>query len=862
LATVPTATSQVTYTCNGTTVAYTVTFKFLATGDLVVTKTETATGTVSSLTYATDYTVTGAGGTTGTVTLTAGSKCASGYTLTIKRTVAFTQGTAFSTQGSFNPKTHENAFDRLTMEAQQLDRDRAELATKQAADDAARQAADAVLSATESSNHTTELAAIAALNGTSHAVTSLSSVLAYGSSTPRTLTMRFADRGNILDYGAACDFDTVLKTGTDDTAAIQGAVDANAGATVYVPASKTGKCCMVSHAIMLPSGTTITGDGYNSCLVVKPGGWNVRVDAGPGCADTRNYGILTATGQTAYGGVSNIAIQNLRLRGAKDTPDDVRENTPNLVQLGCASDTTIDHVYFENNHYKAFWSAGSHDLAYHALTRLRFTNNYAYDIAFYGQDDGIGSEASFQWNGSHGLFYGNLITHSGNGIAANFEDNHIIGNSFYDIIGEAITIAGDAWGAPNSSVVGNHIYAEPILWCGGGTNAGCFTGIHAGGFPASANQHNSVLIADNKIYIALSISGIQTYCISARGIDADIRGNHCEYDIKRDISRESSNLYFGVNLSQSDDTVWAPYYTVSDNVVSAYTSTGAANYGTASGLAAFTTAAGDNKITVDSRHNIVRNFPDTSIAWGYGFAGAPHHLAVRMINDMAEGRTLDGVTTAGGLVNVGYSYLGARNQAFSVAFDSTVSPTTYTSPYIAPPPAGLPLASVLPDYLVTISNTGELQRFPTYPVARRSEPATPTSPGFAGQIAFSGREQVWVATGTDQWNKFPLDSTPTGLGIGSGHVAINAANSTVQELGVSTSGAFTIDNPTSAISGHRLTLRIKNTSGGALGTITWDTAYKLSTWTSPATGYSRSITLVFNGTNWVEESRTPADVPN
>jgi hypothetical protein len=44
--------------------------------------------------------------------------------------------------------------------------------------------------------------------------------------------------------------------------------------------------------------------------------------------------------------------------------------------------------------------------------------------------------------------------------------------------------------------------------------------------------------------------------------------------------------------------------------------------------------------------------------------------------------------------------------------------------------------------------------------------------------------------------------------------------------------------------------------------VTGDTLYKLADWISPAKAFSRSIDFRFNGTNWVEVARTPADVPN
>lgn len=73
--------------------------------------------------------------------------------------------------------------------------------------------------------------------------------------------------------------------------------------------------------------------------------------------------------------------------------------------------------------------------------------------------------------------------------------------------------------------------------------------------------------------------------------------------------------------------------------------------------------------------------------------------------------------------------------------------------------------------------------------------------------------------------------------------------------------AFTINDPTNSFRGMHFTVRIRNTSGGALGAVTWSTAYKMTAWTSPATGFSRSVDFKYNGAVWVEAGRT-ADVPN
>ena len=92
---------------------------------------------------------------------------------------------------------------------------------------------------------------------------------------------------------------------------------------------------------------------------------------------------------------------------------------------------------------------------------------------------------------------------------------------------------------------------------------------------------------------------------------------------------------------------------------------------------------------------------------------------------------------------------------------------------------------------------------------------------------------------------------------------INASLGNQFDITVTNTGAFTVGNPASAIfAGQRITVRIINASGGTLGTVTWGSNYRLSSWVSPANGFSRAIDFQYDGAKWVEVSRTPADVPN
>lgn len=116
--TVSTTTSSVgPYSCNGSTTEFPVTFPFLENDDLVVYLID-SNGDSTTLTIDTHYTVTGAGGSSGTVTTVA--TYASGNTILIDRVVDLLQETDLENQATYYPEVLEDALDKLTMIAQQL----------------------------------------------------------------------------------------------------------------------------------------------------------------------------------------------------------------------------------------------------------------------------------------------------------------------------------------------------------------------------------------------------------------------------------------------------------------------------------------------------------------------------------------------------------------------------------------------------------------------------------------------------------------------------------------------------------------------------------------------------------------------
>lgn len=117
-ATVSTTAPRNDYVGTGATATYSYTFRIFAATDLRVTTRNTA-GVETTLTYPTDYTVTGVNRASGgTIVLTAGN-LTTDYALTIRFDRTPRQSTDLRNQGSFLPQTHEDKFDELTRYAQQ-----------------------------------------------------------------------------------------------------------------------------------------------------------------------------------------------------------------------------------------------------------------------------------------------------------------------------------------------------------------------------------------------------------------------------------------------------------------------------------------------------------------------------------------------------------------------------------------------------------------------------------------------------------------------------------------------------------------------------------------------------------------------
>jgi hypothetical protein len=124
--TISSATNRNDYIGNGTADTFAYSFRILDDDHLLVTVRD-STGTETTLTKTTDYTVTGVGTSGGNVLLVNGSQdwldvdgdLDTGWYLTIRRVLPLTQPTDIRNQGAFYPEVHEDALDRLVMQNQQ-----------------------------------------------------------------------------------------------------------------------------------------------------------------------------------------------------------------------------------------------------------------------------------------------------------------------------------------------------------------------------------------------------------------------------------------------------------------------------------------------------------------------------------------------------------------------------------------------------------------------------------------------------------------------------------------------------------------------------------------------------------------------
>lgn len=341
--TLSTTQSRVNYLGAGSTGPFAIPFRFFTNADLLVTKRSTL-GVDSTLTLTTDYTLTGAGNATGTLTLV--TALATGEVLTIRRVPALTQAVDLRNQGPYYGATHEDALDRLVMQLQEL-RDELSRAVriKESWDPALLslllkpETGKALVwqSATELGNSTLDSSSVA-LPGESRTVATLSAYL---------LNNRVF---NVRDYGAVGD------NSTDDYAAIQAAITAAAAATsgmaiVYLPVG----LYRISEGLTVPGGVTLQGAGAYS----DASGFGT--DPRTQIRYTKTSGIAITLLGSATEGHKSIHLRDFVLLGTADADGGI------LVGSAAGGAQQVNHSSIKNVTVNGFPKANAYGLSFRRM---------------------------------------------------------------------------------------------------------------------------------------------------------------------------------------------------------------------------------------------------------------------------------------------------------------------------------------------------------------------------------------------------------------------------------------------------------------------------------------------------------------
>jgi hypothetical protein len=134
-----------------------------------------------------------------------------------------------------------------------------------------------------------------------------------------------------------------------------------------------------------------------------------------------------------------------------------------------------------------------------------------------------------------------------------------------------------------------------------------------------------------------------------------------------------------------------------------------------------------------------------------------------------------------------------------------------------------------------------------------------------GAFTGAGGVAVWQnITGTQVFEVFATIKQKRATIAYSASMTPDADAGELQTITVTNATAFTINAPTNPRIGQTLRIRTRNISGGAHGAVTVNAIFKLAggAWPVVANGSSKTLVVDYDGTNWVEQTRSAADVPN
>lgn len=95
----------------------------------------------------------------------------------------------------------------------------------------------------------------------------------------------------------------------------------------------------------------------------------------------------------------------------------------------------------------------------------------------------------------------------------------------------------------------------------------------------------------------------------------------------------------------------------------------------------------------------------------------------------------------------------------------------------------------------------------------------------------------------------------------SASITIDASLGNEVDITATNGTAFTINAPTNPTTGQILVITIRNTSGGALGVITWNAVFKMLAFTSPTNNNACDIMFKYDSANWRQIAPQSLQIP-
>lgn len=327
--TISTTTQRATFTGTGAQTALSISYKFYEKSDLIVTKRTTATGSETTLTLDSHYSVTGGNGATGTVTVIAGAtNFPSSVTWTVTRASPRTQALNLAQNDAFPAESLEAQLDKVVLQVQDL-KEQVDRSLKFPATDASSLTSE-LANSVDRASKIIDFDASGNVSTLTQTDQSALTVTATGSTTTRSHADRWARWFDVIDYGAKGDGTT------SDHLAIQAAIDAaesDGGGMVYFPRGTylIGAKLQVQDAIMLVGegrgDKTTNANATNSRVVT------IRWDSG-------------VTGDIMLEFISNTTLENIYDCGTQNIHYDGANTATYGVVASSVYQSTFDLATF------------------------------------------------------------------------------------------------------------------------------------------------------------------------------------------------------------------------------------------------------------------------------------------------------------------------------------------------------------------------------------------------------------------------------------------------------------------------------------------------------------------------------------